>query len=71
MKLKIIECPVCGQLNRNVDLEDSKGWMECECCGMIGIIPERTQDRFETQVNNTVRYLKPIMNLSTGAASSQ
>jgi len=24
-RLKIIECPICGHLNRNLDLEDSNG----------------------------------------------
>ena len=60
MRLKVIECPVCGHLNRNLDLEDSRGLMECERCGAIGIVPERTPGRFETQVNNTIKYLRPV-----------
>ena len=60
MKLKVIECPICGHLNRNLDLEDSNGLMECERCGAVGIIPERWPDRFETQRNNTIKYLKPV-----------
>lgn len=27
-----VKCPICETLNRNLDLEDSKGWMECEKC---------------------------------------
>ena len=60
MRLKVIECPVCGHLNKNLDLEDSRGLMECERCGAIGIVPERTPGRFETQVNNTIKYLRPV-----------
>ena len=60
MKLKVIECPICGHLNKNLDLEDSRGLMECERCGAIGIVPERTPGRFETQVNNTIKYLRPV-----------
>ena len=69
MRLKVIQCPICGHLNKNLDLEDSKGWMECERCGAFGIIPERSQDKFETQINNPVRFLKPISHMKTGAAS--
>ena len=28
-------CPVCGHLNRDLYLEDTGGWMECEKCSMI------------------------------------
>lgn len=27
------KCPICGTLNKRLDLEDSDGWMECEHCG--------------------------------------
>ena len=60
MKLQVIECPICGHLNKNVDLEDSKGLMECEHCGMIGIISERSQDRFEPRRMSIIKYLKPV-----------
>ena len=60
MRLKVIECPICGHLNKNLDLEDSRGLMECERCGAIGIVPERVPGRFETQINNTIKYLRPI-----------
>ncbi len=60
MNLKVIDCPICGHLNRNLDLEDSNGLMECERCGTVSIISERCQDRFETQRNNIIKYLKPV-----------
>ena len=60
MNLKVVECPICGHLNGNLDLEDSNGLMECERCGMIGIIPERWPARFETKRNNIIKYLKPV-----------
>ena len=28
-----VECPICGQLNKSLDLEETDGWMECEECG--------------------------------------
>ena len=35
MKLYDMECPVCGMLNRNLYLDETEGWMECEHCGSI------------------------------------
>lgn len=32
MKTYDVECPICGKLNRNLYLEETDGWMECECC---------------------------------------
>lgn len=32
MKLTDVKCPVCGTLNRNLDLEETGGWMECTSC---------------------------------------
>lgn len=28
-------CPICGHLNKNLYLEDTNGWMECERCGSL------------------------------------
>ena len=27
-----VACPVCGRINRSLYLEETEGWMECECC---------------------------------------
>ena len=35
MKLYDIECPVCGTLNKNIDIEETNGWMECERCSQV------------------------------------
>lgn len=39
-----VKCPICETLNRNLDLEDSKGWMECEHCKtaskVLGVLPK-------------------------------
>ena len=29
-----VACPVCGRINRSLYLEETEGWMECECCGI-------------------------------------
>ena len=28
-----VACPVCGKINHDLYLEETEGWMECECCG--------------------------------------
>ena len=39
-----VKCPICETVNRNLDLEDSKGWMECEHCKtatkVFGVLPQ-------------------------------
>ena len=27
-----VRCPICGQLNEGVDLEETGGWVECCAC---------------------------------------
>lgn len=27
-----VKCPLCGHLNKGVDLEETGGWVECENC---------------------------------------
>ncbi len=33
MKAVDIKCPVCGTVNKSLDLEETDGWMECTGCG--------------------------------------
>ena len=30
-----VMCPVCGTVNKSLDLEETDGWMECEHCGQV------------------------------------
>ena len=27
-----VKCPKCGELNKNLNLEETKGWYECSKC---------------------------------------
>ena len=27
-----MKCPICGTVNRSLDLDETDGWMECESC---------------------------------------
>lgn len=35
MKMYDKRCPQCGHINRNLYLEETEGWMECEKCGRL------------------------------------
>ena len=28
-----VKCPACGEINLELDLVETDGWMECEDCG--------------------------------------
>lgn len=30
-----VRCPICGELNYNLYLEETYGWMECEHCHQV------------------------------------
>ena len=30
-----VKCPICGTMNRDLYLEETDGWMECEKCHAI------------------------------------
>jgi transcription elongation factor Elf1 len=32
MKKYNVTCPICGTVNKNLYLEETDGWMECEKC---------------------------------------
>lgn len=27
-----VKCPLCGTENKNLNLDETNGWFECECC---------------------------------------
>ena len=39
MKHYDVKCPVCGHKNLHLYLEETNGWMECECCKSISQNP--------------------------------
>ena len=64
-----VACPVCGRINRSLDLEETEGWMECEYCG------NSTQDlSFQKMVKIPVirmEQLSKMMPLKLEAAAAQ
>lgn len=42
--LKDVKCPICGFINKGVNLEETDGWMICSKCGSdtksIGRMPK-------------------------------
>lgn len=64
-----VTCPVCGRINRSLYLEETEGWMKCECCG------NSTQDlRFKKAVKIPVFRMDQVsrmMPLKLEAAAAQ
>ena len=38
MKQFDVKCPVCGKINRNLFLEETKGLLECANCGKMFLV---------------------------------
>lgn len=45
MKRYDVNCPNCGRMNRNLYLEETEGWMECESCGCISRVSRSARER--------------------------
>lgn len=30
-----VKCPLCGTVNKSLNLEETDGWMECEKCNSV------------------------------------
>ena len=43
MKTIDVTCPVCGRINKNLYLDETDGWMECEECHSLSHHPEHCQ----------------------------
>lgn len=35
-----VECPICGAMNKNLNLDETGGWMECDSCGKVVGLPK-------------------------------
>ena len=55
MKKTNAKCPLCGMINRNLYLEETGGWMECERCGSItkGIVCSKKMSFPALQMTDT------------------
>ena len=56
MERKDVECPLCGHINRGVDLDETDGWVECEQCGS----DFATGECLERVMQSTIRYCIPL-----------
>ena len=56
MERKDVECPLCGHINRGVELDETDGWVECEQCGS-DFAPGECLERV---MQSTIRYCIPL-----------
>lgn len=45
MNAKDVICPICGTVNRSLDLDETDGWMECESCKNVVQVLEYVKTR--------------------------
>lgn len=45
MNAKDVKCPICGAVNRSLDLDETDGWMECESCKNVVQVLEYVKNR--------------------------
>lgn len=56
-----VRCPVCGAVNKSLDLEETDGWMECENCGNVSRHPAYTVASCESSYRkDEVQILIPL-----------
>lgn len=55
------KCPICGAVNRSLDLEETDGWMECENCGnAVQILKYVKTRRIPRYQRNECQVLVPL-----------
>ena len=43
MSKNSVRCPVCGHINKDVDLDEPEGWVECYKCETVFMAAPDTQ----------------------------
>lgn len=62
MKRSNVRCPVCGQLNEGLDLEETEGWAECCKCKVVFMAPSYARQSFNQKL--------PLVNLPDHAVKA-
>ena len=55
-----VRCPVCGQLNEGVDLDEAEGWVECYKCEAVFMAAPDTQQFCKSESG----YSNPLVHTS-------
>ena len=50
MKTYDVSCPCCGYWNKDLYLEETEGWMECEKCGEVAQVSKHFEKRSKIPV---------------------
>ena len=68
MNAKDVKCPICGTVNRSLDLDETDGWMECEHCHNAVQILEYAKSRrvpVYQMADCNLQYLNGVMAVFT------
>ena len=59
MRTYDVKCPICGQVNRGLYLEEAEGWMECDQCGNATKV--QLTDEYKLLPGCGVERIKPML----------
>lgn len=56
-----VKCPICGKINKNLYLEETDGWMECENChNVVQVLAHSEESKILISKNEQFNVLLPI-----------
>ena len=59
MRTYDVKCPICGQVNRGLYLEEAEGWMECDQCRNATKV--QLTDEYKLMPVCVVKRIKPML----------
>lgn len=60
MKKADVTCPLCGKINRGLDLRETDGWMECEHCRAVIHMVRADTENLAAEQNRIWQVLRPL-----------
>ena len=61
MRTYDVDCPCCGHRNSALNLEETRGWMECEKCGKAVQVTNRFEKHYKAPVFKMDQHSRTIM----------
>ncbi len=55
-----VKCPLCGEMNRGLDLRETDGWMECEHCRTVIRLVRAEAEDIAAEQNRIWQVLRPL-----------
>ena len=60
MNTETVICPLCGAINKDLYLEETAGWMECDACGAVIQVVNRDENDHSVCSPDQCNILLPL-----------